>query len=785
MAASSELVEHEYAGVEQVDEHVAYWSKQTDGTRVIAEDRHLEGWQDALRYRYARYLEMKKAIEDNEGGLDQFSMGYKKLGFNKQGDGVVYREWAPAAKEMYLTGDFNGWNRRSHGMSKDGFGVWEIFLPEGIPHSTRVKTVIITHGGMSLDRNPAYGTFFMQNPETVLYDCVYWNPAPEWTYQWEHPAHVEIPDSMRIYECHVGMGSNDPKVGSYREFADNVVPHIARTGYTAVQFMAIMEHSYYASFGYHVTNFFGASSRSGTPEDLKYLVDTCHKYKLQVLMDVVHSHSSSNAMDGLSMFDGTDHLYFHGGAAGYHSMWDSRCFDYGKWEVMRFLLSNLRFWIEEYHFDGFRFDGVTSMLYKHHGIGYCFTGDYNEYFGYHVDVEACVYMMLANEMVHTLYPKVVVTIAEDVSGMPTLCRPVEEGGLGFDYRLAMSIPDKWIQILETKSDWDWDMGDITHTLTNRRWNEKTIGYCESHDQALVGDKTLAMWLMNAEMYYNMGTERWPTPVVERGLALHKMMRLVTFCLGGEGYLTFMGNEFGHPEWIDFPREGNGWSYTHARRRWDLAFSKDHRYKFLLEWERLMYEAETKYPFCRPNMHQWVVLNRNDDKVIVVERGKRLLLVFNFHPCKSYSDYRIGTYWPGKYKCVLDSDAWSVDGQGRVHWDVIHQTSPQPWNNRPHSLQLFMPARTCQMYYCFQMEGEVADDEPDMGVQVAPVGGPEKPIGTVDETLATGAKTGTTPAAAPAVNGVHEPAKSETGKEAKSVAGGKDAKASAATKAPKK
>jgi len=701
------MAQDEYVELEGVDEHHAYWIKQKDGTAVIAEDKHLEGFQDALRYRFSQYQRVLNAINENEGGLEKFSQGFKKFGFNKQEDGsVVYREWAPAAKEVFLTGDFNSWNRRSHPLVRDEFGCWSITIPApGIPHSTRVKTVVVTHGGMSLDRIPAYATFCMQNPDTTLYDCVYWDPPADWQYKWTSPDHVERPGTLRIYECHVGMGSNDPKVGSYREFADNVIPHVAAMGYTAIQIMAIMEHSYYASFGYHVTNFYAASSRSGTPEDLKYLVDKAHSYGIQVLMDIVHSHASSNAMDGISQFDGTDHQYFHGGAAGYHRLWDSRCFDYGKWEVLRFLISNLRWWMDEYHFDGFRFDGVTSMLYKHHGIAICFTGNYQEYFGYQVDVDACVYLMLANTMLRELYPKVAITIGEDVSGMPTLCRPVAEGGLGFDYRLAMSIPDKWIEILEKRSDWDWDMGEIAHTMTNRRWNEKTIAYAESHDQALVGDKTIAMWLMNADMYFNMGTKQWPTAVIERGIALHKMIRLMTYGLGGEGYLTFMGNEFGHPEWIDFPREGNGWSYHHARRRWDLAYNDELRYKFLMEWEKVMHQCETKHPFCRGNMHQWVVLAHNVDKVLAFEKGSRLLFVFNFHPTNSYSDYRIGVYWPGKYKCVLDSDAWNVDGQGRVHWDVVHHTVPQSWNSRPNYLQLFIPARTCQVYHCFEMEGE--------------------------------------------------------------------------------
>uniref|UniRef100_A0A7S0ZG90 1,4-alpha-glucan branching enzyme n=1 Tax=Timspurckia oligopyrenoides TaxID=708627 RepID=A0A7S0ZG90_9RHOD len=699
------------------DPHYQAWKDKDDGTAVIAGDKSLEPYADGLRYRYGRYKEMKAAIEKAEGGLNKFSQGYKLMGFNKTPDGILYQEWAPGAKEVFVFGDFNHWNRSSHKLSRDDFGRWSITIPNNpdgsspIAHRTKVKVCVITHGGMSLDRNPAWGSYFVQNPESFLYDMMYWDPDQSEKYEWKNIEHVKRPDACRIYEVHIGMGTADPKIGTFREFAENVLPRVKKMGYTTIQIMAIMEHSYYASFGYHVTNFFGASSRFGTPEDLKYMVDTAHGLGIHVLLDIVHSHSSSNSMDGLNEFDGTDHCYFHEGAAGRHSLWDSRLFNYGQWEVLRFLLSNLRWWIDEYHFDGFRFDGVTSMLYKHHGIATAFSGGLSEYFGYHVDIEACVYLMLANEMLHTLYPDVMLTIGEDVSGMPTLCRPVPEGGLGFDYRLAMSIPDKFIELLEKYKDENWDMGNITFTLTNRRWNESTISYAESHDQAMVGDKTIAFWLMDAEMYTNMSTHQFPSPVIERGIALHKMLRLLAFGLGGEGYLTFFGNEFGHPEWIDFPREGNGWSYHHARRRWDLAYNEELRYKFLDKWENMCHTLEELYPFCRKASHQWVVLSDNADKIIAFERGDRLLFVFNLHPTQSYSDYRIGTFWPGKYKLVLDSDGGNVDGQGRVHWDIVHHSTPQPWNNRPNYLQLYIPARTCQVYRCFQLDSEPETEPP--------------------------------------------------------------------------
>jgi len=692
------------------DPHQEAWKDNADGTAVIAGDPWLENWQDSLRYRFNQYKEKKGAIEEHEGGLENFSQGYTYFGLIPNRNGINIREWAPGAKEMFVFGDFNGWSRYEHRMEKDEFGVWSIFLnnkKDGSPpiaHGSKVKYMLVSHYDHHLERNSAWAKYVVQNPETNLFDACLWNPEDKDTYKWKHQTHVPKPKSLKIYECHVGMSSCDAHVASYDYFTDWVLPRVKRLGYNAVQIMAIMEHAYYGSFGYHVTNFFAVSSRSGTPEGLKRLIDTAHSMGITVLMDIVHSHASSNEMDGIGNFDGSGGQYFHEGGRGYHSLWDSKCFDYGKWEVMRFLLSNLRFWVDEYHFDGFRFDGVTSMLYTHHGIHMSFSGNYDEYFGYQMDVDANVYLMLANEMLHDLYPDSMITIGEDVSGMPTLCRPVHEGGIGFDYRLAMAIPDVFIELFEKVPDEHWNIGHIVHTLTNRRWNEKTIAYFESHDQALVGDKTMAMWLMNADMYYHMEVDKWPTEAVERGIAMHKTLRLLVYSLGGEGYLNFMGNEFGHPEWIDFPREGNGFSYNHARRRWDLPANEGLRFKFLEKFDELMHAVEAEHFFCREKVHQYVVLQNEEDKVIVVEKGDRLVFCFNLHPWKQYDNYRVGTNWRGKYKTVLDSDSWNTGGGGRVTWDD-KETSDEGWNDRKASLFVTIPPRSAQVYYCYEWYDE--------------------------------------------------------------------------------
>jgi 1,4-alpha-glucan branching enzyme len=459
--------------------------------------------------------------------------------------------------------------------------------------------------------------------------------------------------------------------------------------------MAIMEHAYYGSFGYQVTSFFAASSRYGTPEELKQLIDEAHRRGLVVLLDVVHSHASCNTADGLNLFDGTKGCYFHNNARGDHSLWGSRLFNYTEWEVLRFLLSNLRWWVEVYGFDGFRFDGATSMLYFHHGIDAGFSGHYDEYFGLSTDTESVVYLMLANHMLHQLYPSFMITVAEEVSGMPALCRPVDEGGIGFDYRLAMAIPDKWIRLLKHCSDSDWNLADLVWTLINRRHGEKHIAYCESHDQALVGDKTIAFWLMDASMYTHMSTLSPPSLVIDRGIALHKIIRLLTHALGGESYLNFIGNEFGHPEWLDFPRAGNNESYHYARRQWNLVDDPLLKYQFLNNFDRDMNLLEKKYAWLS-SPQAYISRKHEADKVIVFERAG-LVFAFNVHVDKSYTDYRIGVEVPGKYKIVLDSDAELYNGHKRVDSTLLYETLPQPWDGRKNSLLIYLPSRVALVF----------------------------------------------------------------------------------------
>lgn len=652
---------------------------------ILIDDPWLEPYRQDIQDRYDRYKHALETIEQAAGSLLNFADAFKYYGinFDKKKNGWWYREWAPAAYQLYLTGDFNEWNRTAHPLKKNEKGDWEIFFPyqeykDSFVHGSRIKVHVEASNG-SMDRIPAYIRKVTQDPKTYDFSGQIWTPETfKWTDSKFTPDHKE---DLVIYEAHVGMAQEKEGVGTYREFADEVLPRIKDGGYNAVQFMAIMEHPYYGSFGYHVSNFFAPSSRFGTPEDLKYLINKTHELGLMAIMDIVHSHSVKNLSEGLNEFDGTDHQYFHSGGRGYHEGWDSKLFDYGKWEVKQFLLSNVKYWMEEFHFDGYRFDGVTSMLYFHHG----FTAfdHYDKYFRYDVDWDAVTYLQLANEVVHR-FKKDVISIAEDVSGMPGLCRTNEEGGLGFDFRLAMGIPDYWIKLLKEKSDEDWDIYEMWNVLTNRRWKEKTVAYSESHDQALVGDKTIAFWLMDKEMYYHMMADD-QNYIIDRGIALHKMIRLFSLSLGGEAYLNFMGNEFGHPEWIDFPRQGNNWSYQYARRQWTLVDSPRLKYQYMSQFDKAMVKmAKINQVFSKGYANQ---LNMDPlNKVIIFERGG-LIFVFNFSPTHSIFDYQFTVPEAGNYKVILNSDRSEFGGFGRIDDSLTYST------NESKQLSIYLTSRT--------------------------------------------------------------------------------------------
>ncbi|MBC8142927.1 MAG: alpha amylase C-terminal domain-containing protein [Armatimonadetes bacterium] len=667
----------------------------TDPPGLVRIDPWLAPFAGTIHERMRRVQNALAALEPTGGLTGNVSTGHNHFGFTagqSHGEtGVWYREWAPGAKSLRLIGDFNRWNRDTHPLALTDGGVWELFAPgETLSHGARVKVHVVGADGSRRDRIPAYARRVVAESGTHDFSAQVWLPetvGQGYDFQNAAPVRPER-EGLRVYEAHVGMAQESGAVGTYDAFRETVLPRIAALGYNALQLMAVQEHPYYASFGYHVSSFFAASSRFGTPEDLKRLIDAAHGSSIAVLLDLVHSHAVKNINEGLGGFDGTESQYFHSGSRGEHPAWDSLLFDYGKPEVRRFLLSNVRFWLDEFRFDGFRFDGVTSMLYHDHGLERPFSS-YADYFPPHTEEDAVLYLSLANQLAHELRPDCV-TVAEDVSGMAGIARPVEEGGIGFDYRLAMGIPDYWIKLVKEKRDEDWSMSEIYQTLVNRRWSEKHLSYVESHDQALVGDKTLAFRLMDSAMYDAMskGSE---SLVIDRGIALLKLIRLVTFAIGGDGYLNFMGNEFGHPEWVDFPREGNGESYQYARRQWSLADNPDLRYAELLAFDAALQGLDKRFHLLSDGLVEQLAANE-EGKVLIFRRGA-LVFAANFHPSQSFTDYRVPVPDRADYALILSTDDAAFGGHDRVQNDARYPVHAESFGGREQSVSLYLPSRT--------------------------------------------------------------------------------------------
>ena len=657
---------------------------------LVRNDAYLAPFEEAIKGRHEHAVWKLNSLTNNgKTKLSDFANGHKYYGLQKKTRGWVFREWAPNATRIFLVGDFNNWqeDEKYEAHRIEGTGNWELKLSEkAVKHGDLYKMHVYWEGGHG-ERIPAWATRVVQDENTKIFSAQVWNPAEQ--YKWEKTKFITPKKPLLIYECHIGMAQDAEKVGTYDEFRENVLPRVIKDGYNCIQVMAIQEHPYYGSFGYHVSSFFAPSSRFGTPEQLKRLIDEAHKNGVAVIMDIVHSHAVKNEIEGLGNLAGDPNQYFYPGDRHEHPAWDSLCFDYGKDEVIHFLLSNCKYWQEEFHFDGFRFDGVTSMLYYSHGLGEAFCG-YPDYFNGHEDDNAICYLTLANLLIHEVNPKAI-TIAEEVSGMPGLAAKFTDGGYGFDYRMAMNIPDFWIKTIKELPDEQWKPSSILWEVTNRRKDEKTISYCESHDQALVGDKTIIFRLVDSDMYWHFrhGDE---TDRANRGIALHKMIRLVTASTINGGYLNFMGNEFGHPEWIDFPREGNGWSYKYARRQWNLVDNKELDYHFLGDFDHDMISVlKSENNIQRTPVQE--IWHNDGDQILAYMRGN-LIFIFNFNPTKSFADY--GFLVPtGSYDVVLNTDATQYGGNGLADDSITHLTNYDPlyMAERKEWLKLYIPARS--------------------------------------------------------------------------------------------
>ena len=643
----------------------------TEYIGIVRNDPYLEPYEDAIRGRHDHALwKIDQLTNHGKQTLSDFANGHEYFGLHRTDRGWVFREWAPHATGICLVGDFSGWKEldayRCHRI--EDTENWELTLPAAaLSHGQLYKMHVKWDGGEG-ERIPAWANRVVQDEQTHIFSAQVWSPKTP--YRWRSKPLCPQTKPLLIYECHIGMAQDEEKVGTYSEFRERILPRIVRDGYNAIQIMAVQEHPYYGSFGYHVSSFFAPSSRFGTPEELKRLIDEAHRLGIAVIMDIVHSHAVKNEVEGLANLAGDPNQYFYPGERHEHPAWDSLCFDYGKDNVIRF-------------------NGVTSMLYYSHGLGEAFT-NYADYFNGHQDDNAICYLTLANRLVHEVNPNAL-TIAEEVSGMPGLAARFEDGGYGFDYRMAMNIPDYWIKTIKERRDEEWKPSSIFWEVRNRRADEKTISYCESHDQALVGDKTIIFRLVDADMYWHfrIGDEN---EAVHRGIALHKMIRLVTIGAINGGYLNFMGNEFGHPEWIDFPREGNGWSYKYARRQWNLVDDPTLCYHYLGDFDRRMLEvvkSETDFNDT-PVQEIW---HNDGDQVLAYERGW-LLFVFNFSPSRSYTDYGL-LVGEGAWEVVLNTDARKFGGNGLADDTVVHLTNADPLYAKEHKgwLKLYIPARS--------------------------------------------------------------------------------------------
>ncbi|MDD4920910.1 MAG: alpha amylase C-terminal domain-containing protein [Bacteroidales bacterium] len=649
---------------------------------IIRNDPWLKPYSDAINGRYHYAIDREKILTGGKSLLD-FADGYLYFGLHKTAEGWIFREWAPNATAIYLIGDFNNWQKcEDYKLHSRENGVWELKKPLDTMHHGDLFKMFVEWNGGAGERIPAWAKRVIQDPQTKIFSAQIWEP--EQPYSFHISNFKPNTNPLLIYECHIGMAVEEERVGSYDEFRRLVLPRISKAGYNALQIMAIQEHPYYGSFGYHVSGFFAPSSRFGTAEELKHLIDDAHQMGLAVIMDLIHSHAVKNTVEGLGALDGTADLYFE----GEHPAWDSLCFNYKRDEVVHFLLSNCKYWLEEFRFDGFRFDGVTSMLYNSHGIGDSF-GNYGDYYHSNGNGEAICYLTLANKLIHEIKPQAI-TIAEDVSGMPGLAAPIKDGGIGFDYRLGMGIPDFWIKLIKESQDEQWKPSKIWWELTNRRVEEKTISYAESHDQALVGDKTIIFRLIDAEMYWHMMKED-NSFVVERGMALHKIIRFLTATTINGGYLNFMGNEFGHPEWVDFPREGNGWSHKYARRQWSLADNPNLKYEYLGFFDQCLMKlvGKNKKLFKEDLVQRCM---NDGDQVLAYQRGS-FIFVVNLHPYKSYTGYGMMVE-KGSYKIILNSDSSPFGGFGLINESIEHFTQKGLEKDTDLEwLKLYIPSRT--------------------------------------------------------------------------------------------
>ncbi|KAG8075748.1 hypothetical protein GUJ93_ZPchr0006g43795 [Zizania palustris] len=568
---------------------------------------------------------------------------------------------------------------------RKGRKAWmEKYIP-AISHKDKYRLYFNTPDG-ALERIPAWATYVLPDVRGKQSYAVHWEPPPEEIYKWrfERP---KVKGSLRIYECHVGISGSEQKISSFQEFTSNVLPHIKDAGYNAIQLIGIVEHKDYSSVGYKVTNYFAVSSRFGTPEDFKKLVDEAHGLEMVVLLDIVHSYASADELVGLSLFDGSNDCYFHTGKRGHHKYWGTRMFKYDDVDVLHFLFSNLNWWVTEYHIDGFQFHSLSSMLYTHNGFS-TFTGAMEEYCNQYVDKDALIYLILANEMLHELHPDII-TIAEDATFYPGLCEPTTQGGLGFDYWVNLSIPEMWLWHLENVPGQEWSMNKIMKVLISKNCN--MLSYVENHNQSISGRKSFAEIILHKEKCSNNSVS---DDGIFRACSLLKIIKLLTFSTSGGAYLNFIGNEFAHPKRIEFPMSGNDYSFGLANRQWELLEKGVHKHIFNFDKDLMSLDGKERLILRgSPNIHHC-----DDTSMFISFTRGPFLFVFNFNPDATSGLYSVGVDEAGEYQLILNTDETKYGGRGELKSNqYMKRTSDNRVGGCRNSLELALPSRSAHVY----------------------------------------------------------------------------------------
>jgi len=599
---------------------------------------------------------------------------YEKLGSHIiEGNGkkgTYFAVWAPNAEKVFVTGDFNGWNKHSHPLSVrwDGSGIWEGFIPE-VYKGTKYKYYIVSKHGYHLEKGDPYAFFWETPPKTasVVWDLDYeWNDA-----DWIKNRHKfnSLKSPISIYEVHLGSWRRVPEEGNrfltYRELAEWLPKYVKDMGFTHVEFLPPMEHPFYGSWGYQVIGYFAPTSRYGTPQDFMYLIDVLHQNGIGVIVDWVPSHFPDDG-HGLSFFDGT-YLYEHQDPKkGYHPHWHSYIFNYGRNEVRNFLISSALFWLDKYHIDALRVDAVASMLYLDYGRQ---PGEWipNKYGGKE-NLEAIEFIRKLNQAVYGKFPDTQ-TIAEESTAWPVVSRPVYLGGLGFGMK--------------------WNMGWMHDTL---RYFSKDPIYRKYHHNEL----TFSIWyafsenfvlpLSHDEVVYGKGSLLWKMPG-DNWQKFANLRLLFGYMYAHPGKkLIFMGGEFG--QWDEW--------YHEKSLDWHLLQYPEHQgiHKWLKDLNKIYKTEPALYELdFEPSGFEWIDFGDVEQSIIsFLRKGKNpkdiFLIVCNFTPVPRYN-YRIGVPYGGFWKEVLNSDSEIYGGSGHGNFGGVY-SEEYPFHGKPYSISLTLP-----------------------------------------------------------------------------------------------